>query len=148
MTSRAPGAPAFRIRPVAYWLLSACAVAVAFLVASPLLPDLWRLIVGTLNALLTALAIGSQPSGPADPPATSSGLPSSRYQLRPPGCVLLLSLLILFCRCDSIPPPSSACTAAIVHAAVVCASSVLTGAEAKCLDVRPFTAPAGANDAE
>jgi len=65
MTNATEGTPAFRISALMYWILSSSAVGVALLVSSPLLPDLWRLIVGVLGAVLTAAVARSQPNTPA-----------------------------------------------------------------------------------
>ena len=136
MTDARPGAPAFRIKPVWWWLLSSFAVAVAFLVASPLLQGWPRLIVGTLNALLTALAIGSQPKRQGDDvPQSHAAVSPGRYGPRPPGTLLCLVLCLVFTSCSGVPSPhapSSECAAAVVHAAVVCGASIFATDSGKC----------------
>lgn len=84
MTSARNGTPAFRVSPLVYWILSSVAVGVGVLVASPLLPDLWRLVVGVLNAALTAAVARSQPRTPEDQATdTTAGKPAVPPGRRP-----------------------------------------------------------------
>ena len=110
MTNARNGTPAFRVSPIVYWILSSVAVGVGVLVASPLLPDLWRLIVGVLNAVLTAAVARSQPTTPDDqatnttagkttvPPARRPRIVrrnAERYLILPLLCVVALGCLSL-----------------------------------------------------
>lgn len=85
MTAAAPNERAIRVAPLVYWLLSGLAAGLAVLVASPLLPEWWRLGIGCANAVVVLLVAKSQPRTEEDEGAGSSSSSSSSTSSRPAG---------------------------------------------------------------
>jgi len=90
MTSLAPGSPGgIRIPGVLYVALSSLAVGLGLLVASPMLPDEWRLGIGVFNAILVAFVAKSQPKTPDESRADSLRKATRTDVLPPPVSTLL-----------------------------------------------------------
>jgi len=133
MTAAAPDQPAIRIHPLLHWLLSGLAAAVAVLVASPALPEWWRLGIGCANAMLVLLVARSQPRetaakaearasrenaaaaadvrqvarGPASRPSVGpmARRPPKRLRAKLSGWCLLVVCLVMCCGCLSLLTP-------------------------------------------